>query len=188
MKKTITALALALALPAFAQVGVESQSEAGAVSRVGDIAIGTTVNLPGSAPEQGVTYRGGYTIGGKQTIKTTGQAFLPGMAVSSGGFNCGGTDGFAIGLTGGSASAGRAKEMAGCLTLNAAVLYGQKGDVDMFEALMCELEPVKAAQKKRGFDCETLQPIPKPVAASPAAGPVTASTTTDPYIAARIGR
>lgn len=188
MKKTIIALALALSLPAFAQVGADSQSRAGATASLGSVNSSTTVNLPGSSPTQGVMYGGGYDISGTQTVKSTGQAIAPNLMVSSGGFNCAGTTSAALGLPGFAASGGTTAELAGCLTLNAALLYGQRGDAPMFEAIMCELAPVKAAQKKRGFDCDTLAPIAKPVAAAPSAGPVTAATTSDPYIAARIGR
>lgn len=173
MKSILFALFALSTASAFAQVGVDSQSQAGASAQLGDV----IVNMPASSPVQGVRYSG------DQTVRTTGQAFLPGMAVSSGGFNCGGTSGLAIGGTGFAVSGGTSKEMDGCLALNAAVLYGQKGDAKMFDAVMCELAPVKAAQRKLGFDCDTLQPIPAPVASA-----APAYSGTDPYIARRLGR
>jgi len=151
---------------------------------VGDI----NVNLPASQPLQGVIYGGGYTVSGTQTLKTTGQAILPAFSVSSGGFNCSGTAGLAVGGTGFAVSGGTSKEMDGCLALNAAVLYGQKGDAQMFDAVMCELAPVKAARKKLGFDCDTLQPVQRPVSAAPSSGAVTADNTADPFIRARLSR
>ncbi len=68
-KKAIIPLILAAAaLPAFAQVGADSQSSAGASAQLGNVTSQTTVNLPG-APAlqgvmQGVNYSGEYRVKG----------------------------------------------------------------------------------------------------------------------------
>lgn len=67
-KQTTIALLMALALPAFAQVGADSQSSAGATAQLGNVTSQTTVNLPG-APAlqgvmQGVNYSGEYRVKG----------------------------------------------------------------------------------------------------------------------------
>ena len=77
MKKSLLVLALAVAsLPAFAQVGVDSASNAGASAATGDIGITSIVNLPNSNPMsyQTLGYSGGYT----QTFK--GQPVSAGAA------------------------------------------------------------------------------------------------------------
>lgn len=68
MKKTLLTLALAAAaaLPAYAQVGADSQSEAGATASVGGIGITSIMNLPAANPFSTSTmnYSGGYTVSG----------------------------------------------------------------------------------------------------------------------------
>lgn len=181
-KKNFLAVALlsALALPALAQTTSTASTTAGA--QVGDVSTSTTLVLP-AAPADSRT-----EVHQSGSLKTTGQAFLPGMSVSSGGFNCAGTSGVAIGVTGFAGSAGTTTEQNGCMALNAAVLYGQKGDAEMFNAVMCELPPVKAARKKLGYDCDTLKPIPKTnTSAAPAADKaVTADNTNDEVIRRRL--
>lgn len=167
-KKTLVALAIAAcALPALAQTNSTSTGTGTGQAAVGNVTSSTDLTFNSAAQPANtrseVVYSGGThtveEVTGKQTVKTTGQAFLPGMAVSSGGFNCSGTNGLAIGVTGVAASGGYTKEMPGCLALNAAVLYGQKGDAEMFEDVMCEIPAVAAVRKKKGFDCDTLAPM-----------------------------
>lgn len=167
-KKTLVALAIAAcALPALAQTNSTSTGTGTGQAAVGNVTSSTDLTF-NSAPVPAATTNtqlvGGGTHNtvennGSATVKTTGQAFAPAMAVSSGGFNCTGTNGLGIGGTGFAVSGGMSKEMPGCLALNAAVLYGQKGDAEMFENIMCEIPAVAAARKKKGFDCETLAPM-----------------------------
>lgn len=59
MKKTIVSIALlVLAAPVLAQVGVDSQSSAGARAELGDVTANTTVVLPGAPASQEVRYKG----------------------------------------------------------------------------------------------------------------------------------
>jgi hypothetical protein len=68
MKKTLFTLALAAAaaFPTYAQVGADSQSEAGASASVGGIGITSIMNLPATNPFSTSTmnYSGGYTVSG----------------------------------------------------------------------------------------------------------------------------
>lgn len=68
MKKTLLTLALAAAaaLPAYAQVGADSQSEAGANASVGGIGITSIMNLPAANPftTSTMNYSGGYKVSG----------------------------------------------------------------------------------------------------------------------------
>lgn len=77
MKKSLLALAIAAAsLPAFAQVGVDSASSAGASASTGNIGITSIMNLPGANPftSSNIGYSGGYTT----TVK--GQPVAAGAA------------------------------------------------------------------------------------------------------------
>jgi len=69
LKKSLLVLAIAAAtLPAFAQVGVDSQSEAGAQASTGPIGITSIVNMPNANPystnAQMVNYSGRYRVDG----------------------------------------------------------------------------------------------------------------------------
>lgn len=167
-QKKLLAVALlgALAIPALAQTNSTSTGSGTGSASVGPITSSTAntfnTNVPGETIARQVVSGGTNSTveqNGSSTVKTTGQAFLPGMSVSSGGFNCSGTSGLALGFTGGAISGGTTTEQPYCVALNAAVLYGQKGDLEMFESVMCELPAVKAARKKKGFDCDTLAPV-----------------------------
>jgi len=77
MKKSLLALAIAAAsLPAFAQVGADSASSAGASASTGNIGITSIMNLPGANPftSSNIGYSGGYTT----TVK--GQPVAAGAA------------------------------------------------------------------------------------------------------------
>ncbi|MNU19473.1 hypothetical protein D3C71_77000 [compost metagenome] len=66
-KQSLLALAVAAAsLPAFAQVGVDSQTQVDVSAGVGDIGITSVMNLPSANPfsTQTVRYEGGYRVSG----------------------------------------------------------------------------------------------------------------------------
>lgn len=69
MKKTLFALAFAaLAVPAFAQVGVDSQTQVDVQAGIGDVTSNTTLVLPNGNPithnTQDVNYSGSYRVKG----------------------------------------------------------------------------------------------------------------------------
>lgn len=66
MKKTFLTLALAAALPAFAQSSIDSQTNVGVTAGVGDIGITSIMQLPAANPFTTVNqaYSGGYKVSG----------------------------------------------------------------------------------------------------------------------------
>jgi hypothetical protein len=196
MKRILSLAVLALSFSAFAQVAVDTQSGAKAEASTAPIAIGTTINnnFPGSgggaAGADGVQE---VRYGGKQTVKTTGMAYMPGMAVASGGFNCGATGGAAVGGSGFSLGFGGAKSLDECVKLNLLNFAGLAGDNALYEAVWCTIPAGKAAYAEQGKECPSVVREQERARAQAAitgqaapAGGVTASNTNDPFIRNRL--
>jgi hypothetical protein len=156
------AIALAVLSMSFAtqaQQTATGESQAAAIAQTAPI----NITMPASDPNQTVTYAG------KQRIDTTGVAYMPGMAVSSGGFNCAATGGVAVGVPGGALAVGGAKSLDDCVKMNLMNFAILAKDPELYEGIICTMPAAKEAYAEIGRKCPSekragvqAKPMPKP--------------------------
>jgi hypothetical protein len=148
----LLAIALSASFAAAADTNATSTGQATAIAQTAPIVIQTGANPNGAGTAANplverteVTQRGG--------LKTTGQAFLPGMAVASGSFNCGATGGVAVGAMGGAISIGGAKSLSDCVAMNLMNFAAIAKDDELYVALLCGMDAGKAAMESLRRPC-----------------------------------
>ncbi len=140
-----------LAIALFASFGAAAQSTSNssttASAQTAPVANTNNIIFPNSTPSvAGTVLQPGQSfVEQSGSVKTTGQAFLPGMSVASGSFNCGATGGLAIGGQGFSVSAGGAKSLKDCVALNLMNFASLSKDEELYVALLCTMDVGKEA-------------------------------------------
>lgn len=151
IKFGLLAVALSASFGALAQVESNSTGtgQASAIAQTAPVNV-YTGGTGGTAANPTVSQAEVHQSGG---VKTVGQAFLPGMAVASGSFNCGATGGVAVGAMGGAVSIGGAKSLSDCVSLNLMNFAALSKDEELYVALLCGMAAGKEAMDKLKRPC-----------------------------------
>lgn len=148
-----------LAIALFASFGAAAQSTSNssttASATTSPVANTNNINFAGSTPSLAgtVLLPGQNNVDQSGSVKTTGQAFLPGMAVASGSFNCGATGGLAAGGQGFSLAIGGAKSLKDCVALNLMNFASLSKDEELYIALLCTMDVGKEAMTNLKRPC-----------------------------------
>lgn len=144
MKRTILALSLSvLAISSMAQSAASNTSSNANVPVIIAPVFGNTPDHVSSD----INYSGSYTA------KTTGQVFLPGNAVASGGFNCGATSSLGAGVPGVSLGGSTAKSLKACVMMNLMNFAIIAKDKDMYESALCSMDEGREVMAEAGALC-----------------------------------